>query len=186
MKNIKLILAIQLLSLTSCFAQILPVEQKYRYINSEEGLEGAGITYVKDINGVFEKFIGTWKGSLDSKNYEIRIMKALENSFGIQEDFLVIKYLIRNNDNIIESTINDADNSPYVVLGHYISENGTYIFNFGGGKTDCGLDGYLFVEALPNSNLKVFLSPKGEYQYTCPSQTPFIVFPEEYVIYTRQ
>ncbi len=192
MKNIKWLLIIQLLNLTGCFAQnILPVERLVDYIlDSNRGLESDNITYVKDVNGVFNKFIGTWKGTHNTRNYELQIFKLTKTfplGSGIKKDRLYFKYLITESSDgsIIESNMDEPNNSSWIVKGHYINENGTYIFNFWGGKNHCGVDGDLYVQSYSNNDLKIFMAPIGEYQYTCKSQVPFIVFPEEKISFTR-
>lgn len=55
-------------------AQILPVEQ-YDDLNGYIEDQTVGIRHIKDVNGVLNKFLGTWKGSFDGKQLEIVIKK---------------------------------------------------------------------------------------------------------------
>ena len=62
---------------------------KLNYLNEEDGIP-ENITYFKDINHVLDKYIGTWKGTQDNKNYEFKITKITNKPGRITEDRLLI------------------------------------------------------------------------------------------------
>src|SRR5690606_1739518 len=108
--KMKKILLITLLILTalSCKAQIIPIEEDINYrINEIEIPDGA---YIKDVNHLLDKFVGTWIGTFDNKSYEFGITKLTESFLGISNDRLIIKNEIT--DNITKQEIADTTTMP--------------------------------------------------------------------------
>lgn len=94
MKNIIMITFLSLTAL-SCKAQIIPIEEDINYRTNEiEIPDGA---YIKDVNNLLDKFIGTWTGTFDNKSYEFGITKQTVSFLGISIDRLIIKYVITDN-----------------------------------------------------------------------------------------
>ncbi|MCD0476174.1 hypothetical protein LPB87_17410 [Flavobacterium sp. EDS] len=151
----------------SCQAQILPIEKRIDYISSRDGIPES-VTYFKDINNVLDKFVGTWKGIYDGKNYEFRVSKITTKPRRVTEDKLVMRYLITNSNGIvIEDTRALPDSSPYVIKGNYIEKN-TYFLTYIGKNAKCGQKGTLMIDFLKdNSNTKMnlFFSPSREIIY---------------------
>lgn len=146
-----LILGLIILSVISCKAQVLPVENVINYINSKDGIP-KNITHITDVNHLLDKFIGTWKGTYDGKNYEFRIFKITAKPGRITEEKLVMRYLITNsNGTVIEDTRTLPDSSPYVIKGDYLDTT-TYTLIYTGKNSKCGMSGTIFIDFLKGSN----------------------------------
>lgn len=75
-----------ILTIFGCKAQIIPVEEYRNYLDNEiEIPDGA---YIKDVNNLLDKYVGTWIGVQNSKTYEFRISKLTESFLGITMDEL--------------------------------------------------------------------------------------------------
>ena len=70
MKQILLIL-LATISVLSCKAQVIPVQNSIGYLIIDTNIPDG--TYLKDIDNLFDKFIGTWTGTRNNKNYEFII-----------------------------------------------------------------------------------------------------------------
>ncbi|VXB31332.1 conserved hypothetical protein [Flavobacterium sp. 9AF] len=107
MKNIFKII-ILFITIAGYSQQIVPVESKYEY-NSFE----APKKYYKDVNGVFNKFIGTWvwqdNASNPTKSFEITFYKhEMRDQGGISyTDFITSKFKYINNGTEVYNTYND-------------------------------------------------------------------------------
>lgn len=144
----------------SCKAQqILPLEKTIEYRDSDTEIPDG--TYLKDINGLLNKYLGTWKGTYNSKNYTFIITKIKKDFLGISKDKLLIRYLITTSTgSIFEDTRNLPDTDPLVIEGDYISKSkGYYALNYFG-KNTCGQSGVIFISTTKdNKQMKLFLSP---------------------------
>ncbi|WP_406842960.1 DUF6705 family protein [Flavobacterium soyae] len=162
MKNI-ITLIIVLVGTLSCKAQqvIIPVEKAIEYRDADSGVPDG--VYLKDINGLLNKYLGTWKGTVDNKNYTFVIIKYKNNlSRGVSQDELMIRYLITtSNGTVIEDTRSLSDDSSYVIKGDYFNKTASYyVSSYMGKNADCGQSGNLFITGtkLP-TQIKLFLIP---------------------------
>lgn len=190
MKKILILGFIILLNL-SCKAQILPVENKINYINSENGIP-KNITYIKDVNNTLDKYVGIWKGTYNNKNYEFRILKITNKPGRITEDRLMMRYVISDsNGTIIEDTRALPDTSPYVIEGNYW-EKSSYFLYYIGKESLCGQIGHIIIDMQPNSNNKVmgllFLPQKESLPSVkdCPNGPATQIMPINNLILTKQ
>lgn len=154
MKKIILIGLIAL-STINCKAQIIAVENYNNYNNDLQ--DGA---YIKDINNVLGKYVGTWKGSYNNKNYEFRIIKhTFDNTkLKYKEDLLLIRYKITDiNNSVIEDTTSLLNDSPFVINGDYYNSNGTYVLTYLGKDYKCGQNGNLYISVFGNTLSKMRL-----------------------------
>lgn len=145
MKKI-LILGFIVLSIISCKAQtIVPIERMGDYIDAGDGIPDN--TYLKDVNNLLDKYVGTWKGDYLGKNYTLFITKTTYTFDKVTFDELRIRYLIISSNNIVlEDTRNSLDNNTYVIRGYYFNKNLTsYASNFTGKKSMCGNAGTVFI-----------------------------------------
>ena len=159
MNNIIIILVLAI-SIASCKAQIIAVEDYKAYTQELE--EGA---YIKDINNVLDKFVGTWKGTYNNKNYEFIITKNTENFKyrpSIREDLLLMRYKItESSGSVIEDTLSLPNDSSFVMQNGYVAQTGSYVFSYIGREVACGQNGSTFMKILNNTNnlkAKLFLS----------------------------
>ncbi|CAL2087599.1 DUF6705 family protein [Tenacibaculum sp. 190524A05c] len=152
-KNITLLFII-LISI-SCKSQIITIENLVDY-NSDLP-EGA---YIKDVNNVLNKYEGVWKGVLDNKTYEFRIIKKtqeyLEERF--KEDLLLMRYKITNAKGVvIENTLSLPDNDVMTVSGRYLTKSGGYLLRYIG-RGNCGQNGNIYISVYDSQNKKMELS----------------------------
>lgn len=192
MKKIIIIVTILSLTIISCKAQhIIPIEDTYKYKGTEGGLLGDNnYVYVKDVNNILPKFIGTWKGIYNSKNFEFRISKIITDNGEVKKDRLLMRYkIINNNGAIIENTLSLPNDSPYVMKIGYVAKSGSYVFSYIGKSNACGQNGWVFMEILNNSNnkkAKLFLSVKGENYPECTTGTAEQILPMEQMALIKQ
>lgn len=187
MKKLNIILVFTLLSL-SCKAQhIIPVEKAVEYRNTNEGLMGdKDYVYVKDINNLLVKFVGTWKGIYESKNYEFKVVKVTEDDGELREDMLLMRYKITDaSGNTIENTLNLPNDNMYVIRGSYLAKTGSYVLDYMGKKGECGQNGTIFMSANGNK-MDLFLSVSGEIYPECTNQTAEQILPVNGIELTKQ
>lgn len=187
MKNIIASL-ILIISITSCKAQVIAVEN-YNTYNKE--LEDNA--YIKDINNVLSKFIGIWKGTYNSNNYEFKLVKNTKNFKtrpSIKKDELLLRYKITNSNGIvIENTLNLPNNSAYVMQNGYVAETGSYVFSYIGKEVACGQNGWVFIRVLNNTNnqkAKLFLQVEREKYPECTTGTAQQILPTNWIDLTKQ
>ena len=195
MKKMKNIITIVMLFLiiASCKAQsILPIEEVVNYRDSGTGIP-KNITQIKDVNGLLNKFIGTWKGIYNNKNYEFRIVKNTRQSKtrNLTEERLLVRYKITDNlGAIIEDTTTLPNDSWYVIKGSYVAKSGSYVLYYQGKQYKCGQNGDLFIRVLNNTNnskIKLFLNVAGEiYNDDCPNGAVEQILPTNLIDLTKQ
>ena len=160
-------------------AQILPLEKLGELRRIGEGAP-EGTTYIKDVNNLLGKYVGTWKGIYGDKSYEITFVKHIDH-FLIDEDQLLMRYKITSNGVVIEDTTTFPDDNSKVVAGDYLQKN-TYILSYYGRESRCGQKGSIFIGlAYKNdlTKLKLFLVPDQEFinPNECPNGSASQVFP---------
>src|SRR5258705_1175615 len=108
MKKIIYLSILIVFGLTMNAQMIEPVERKWDYISMKKGIPDN--MYFKDVNNVLGKFIGTWKGTYGDKKYEFRITKYTSDFLKVQEDELLIRYIVTDlNGNEIDETTSFPD-----------------------------------------------------------------------------
>lgn len=176
MKNI-LIVVLLIVTITSCKAQIIAVEnfEDYPY----ELPDGA---YIKDVNNVLDKYVGTWKGSYDNKNYEFRIIKFTEvntkYSLNYKEDMLLMRYKITSSSGtVLANTLSLPNDSPYIIRGDYLAKSGPYVLGYVGLQGDCGQNGNIFMSVYntTETKMKLFLNVHGEMSECTTGPAPQII-----------
>ena len=124
MKKILFLIIISTLTY-NCKAQILPVEDVIDYIRQGEGIP-ANTTYIKDVNNLFDEFIGVWEVSYDNKIYEFHIVSHT-NSIDEDtiEDVLLIRHKITDsNGTVLENTTGLLNGDISIISGKYFLEGG--------------------------------------------------------------
>lgn len=192
MKKI-LILGFIILSNLSCKSQtILPLEEVIKYVISGNGIP-KNITYIKDVNNILDKYVGTWKGTYNSRNYEFNITKYTSNYKNLLEDKLLMRYVISDvNGIIIEDTRALPDTSPYVIKGDYV-DNSFYELYYIGKESLCGQIGSIIIDIQPNSNnnvMRLLFAPNKEIHMislkNCPNGSATQIMPLDNLILTKQ
>lgn len=149
MKNKSIAYIIIVLLSLSCKAQQYPLNTYYDSIPNN--------SYIKDLNNDFNKYVGTWKSTLGSKEIYLYITKQINRPITIltksyYSDVLLIRYEVLNNTQILESTKN-TNNENVGILSMRLDFNGSVIFRYSGGK--CGVGwGMINTEYIDSTHLK--------------------------------
>lgn len=172
MKKIAILVLVLSISIISCKAQyVIPVDDGYKYIGTDEGFMGdKNYVYVKDINNVLPKFLGTWKGTFNNYNYEFLINQTTIDDGELKEDILVMRYKITDfAGTIIENTLDLPNESSYVMKNGYMSKAGGYFLSYLGKNASCGQHGWVYIQVygLDNNKLQLFLQVGGEIYPEC-------------------
>ncbi|RPD94040.1 hypothetical protein EGM88_12670 [Aureibaculum marinum] len=159
-----LLIGLIILSTLNCKAQIIPIEEYIDYRDNEiEIPDGA---YIKDVNNLLDKFIGTWEGTYNNKTYKFYITEITKSYLEISEDKLLIRYKITDTDgNVIENTTALPSDNTLVIKGRYLDKSKyTYVFYYQGKNSDCGQNGDVFISVYGTNNtkMKLFLQVSGE------------------------
>ncbi|WP_123868126.1 DUF6705 family protein [Chryseobacterium lactis] len=124
-------------------------------------------TYVKDVNNLLNKYVGTWKGSLEGKNYEFNFIKKENFGFedSLKKDRLIGRLKITNSNGIVEyDSFNKQDNETDF-FGHNFQPNlKAYMVRFAGGKLGCIDYGYVYLIIKPETpnNMGVLFLPDND------------------------
>jgi hypothetical protein len=180
-----------LLIALSCRAQqIVPVEKKIGYRESGGIPDGV---YLKDVNNLFNKYLGTWKGTFDNKNYTFVITMFKNEFLGITEDKLLMRYLITNSSGaVIEDTRSLPNDSTYVIEGYYFSKDSSYyVLNYVGKEVLCGQQGKIIIRIknATNTMMSLVLSPDKDLisEQDCPGLKSAVqLFPIKGMMLTKQ
>lgn len=182
MKHKIILIAVFLFSMGSCKAQhIILVEDAYKYKGTEGGLLGDhDYVYIKDVNNVLTKFVGTWKGTYQSKNFEFRIVKNTRDNGEVKKDALFMRYKITDsNGNVIEDVLSLPNDDPYVMQNGYVERSGGYVFSYIGRDMACGQNGWVFASlyGANNDKMQLFLAVEGENYPECTTGTAEQILP---------
>jgi hypothetical protein len=120
------------------------------------------------------KFVGTWKGTYNNKNYEFRVVKFTRDNTKLKykEDLLLIRYKITDiNNTVLEDTTTLPNDSKYVIEGSYYETNGTYVLYYQGKDYKCGQNGNVFisVNGTNTSKMRFGLYPHNDILGDCPN-----------------
>ena len=182
-----------ILSSLYCKAQvIMSIEEYAKYNNSPE--EGQFPDYVKDINGTFNKYLGTWKVVDDNKTYEFIVTKVT-SSFDMhvrmfKYDALLVRYKITDsNGTVLVDTRSFADDNPFVIYGLVFTEEGDYKLSFRGIDNNIQNQGNILLRVY-NGQLRFLFYPEPKVIFGNPTNyfpnKPY-TFPREKSIYlTKQ
>jgi hypothetical protein len=123
-------------------------------------------TYVKDINGLLNKYAGTWKGSLDGKTYEINIIKKENVPIEFSNttwDMLIGRVKITDsNGSVLFNNFNKTDNDAS--LGYNFQKDlKLYLMNFSGGKSGCIDIGFMYMGIKPETPNKMTINFHPDY-----------------------
>ncbi|MCC9071174.1 hypothetical protein LNQ49_06150 [Flavobacterium sp. F-65] len=190
MKKI-IIICILIICNLSCKAQsTVPIEKLAEYMREEKDVPES-ITYLKDVNGIRDKYVGTWKGNYNGKNYELVFQKKTTSDDRLTEDGLIMRYLITDvNGTVLEDTRTEPDDSPYTTKSYYFDKS-YFVLTYGGRQYQCGQGGELFVMLPKNTNnttMELFLTPRQGFiieQY-CPNGAAPQLFPKTKMTLTKQ
>ncbi len=166
-------------SLLSNAQLVIPVETRQSYYDPETGIP-ENIAYFKDINQVFNKFVGTWKGSYNGLDYEFIMKKYTKSYDGLTQDILIVRYCItktvrtafQTKTTTIIDTRSEPDTSASLLRGSHFQRK-TYLLSYYGKEFKCGQSGTVFMDIwnASNTQMKLYLSPTIEMisQKECPN-----------------
>ncbi|MEJ5052025.1 DUF6705 family protein [Chryseobacterium culicis] len=123
-------------------------------------------TSVKDINGHLNKYVGTWKGTHEGKNYEINIIKKenVPTEFSNTKwDMLIGRFKITNsNGTVLFNNFNKSDNDAS--LGYNFQKDlKLYLMTFSGGKLGCIDIGFVYIGIKPEAPNKMTINFRPDY-----------------------
>ena len=190
MKKI-IIIGILIVCNLSCKAQsIVPIEKLGEYIREEKDVPES-VTYFKDINGIRDKYVGTWRGNYNGKNYELIFSKITNKISRTTQDGLIMRYLITDvSGAVLEDTRAESDDSPYTAESSYFNKS-YFVLSYGGRQYKCGQGGQLFVMLPKNTNnntMELFLTPRQDFilEQNCPDVAAPQLFPKTKMTLTKQ
>ncbi|SDJ75520.1 DUF6705 family protein [Chryseobacterium jejuense] len=103
-------------------------------------------SYFKDINNELDYYTGVWTSNFDNKTIKLVITKEIKKNLKMWKknfytDQLFIKYEVKKDDIVLESTLNKdfTSDSKLSIEGSKIQENGNIIFVFSGGNCSVGI-----------------------------------------------
>ena len=185
MKNIiKLFTAQLFIIFFSCKAQTTATLKQMEECSKRQdktvecpGFENIEITQVKDIDNRLNAFEGTWKGTFEGKQIELKLEKKIDfGNYDMKWDQLIGKIRIKDaQGNILYDSFQNADDNadPY----GYNFQHTVYEMGFSG-KSGC-INGtiYLHTPTLSltgGSTMKIFFYPNGDAidTPTCPKLLP--------------
>jgi len=171
MKNNLIIFCLILFPFIKGISQTLPIEKAYLYTeNDDKGYADDNLKKVKDVNGLLNRYVGTWqaKRRIGFQNYKwtFVITKVIDNSYGIEKDILVLKYIIERKKETFglfflnrgrytpyANILSASDDHFYTVKGHYLSPNKQIYYMFYNGKHfRCGQQGKIYLKETGNLN----------------------------------
>lgn len=154
MKKSGLILMTILLGVISCQAQkIVPIEDFWSFAKtvSKEDKDPTNI-YFKDVNHVFDKYVGIWQGNYRGNSYQFEIKKLLGHTYedvGLTYDKLLLRYEIKNSSGeIIKNTFGLPDNALEIIEGLKFDKEDNTIYRayYAGKDAGCGDSGTIFLD----------------------------------------
>lgn len=167
----------------SCKAQsIVPIEKLAEYMREDIGIPES-VTYLKDVNGIRDKYVGTWRGNYNEKKYELIFSKITTKISRTTQDGLAMRYLITDTSGaVLEDTRTEPDDSPYTVNSYYFGKS-YFVLTYGGRRYQCGQRGELFVMLPKNTNnttMELFLTPSQDFIFeeNCPNGPAPQLFPK--------
>lgn len=131
---------------TNAQPSIVPVEKTAEYVDAD--IKIPDDTYLKDVNHLLDKFIGTWKGTLNNRNYTFIITQHTDAYNSLLEDKLLMRYLITDqNGTVIEDTRSLDNKDTYVIEGRFFIKNKTnsYLLTYIGKNAKCGQSGQIHI-----------------------------------------
>ncbi len=151
-----------ILSSLYCKAQVIMSIEDYDKCKSTTC--GQTPDYIKDINGTFNKYVGTWKGTDDNKTYEIVVTKTtlsqnIMNIRIVKFDALLIRYKITDSKGkVLVNTKTLADNNSYVIKGLEFTKEGNYKLRFRGTDNNIANFGTVLID-INNGKFDFFFYP---------------------------
>lgn len=162
MKNILSIICLAVFK--GCIGQTVSLETMAQCIPSQTC---PNASYVKDINNSLNKYVGTWKGYRDGKNYEFNFIKKENVGENQKWDMLVGRVKITNANGVVEyDNFYKTDSELEIKFGgfNFQKDLKAYMMNFSGGKLGCIDYGYSYLRIKPETpnNMSILFLPDND------------------------
>ena len=188
-KNLILTFCLFTLSFLGCKAQtVIPIETFYaspRNITKGD--------YIKDVNGILNKYIVVWSGVYENKNFVFEVKKSTLTNNGFTRDLLYMRYRITDSTgNEIINTLSLPDNSYYTIEGLRLDVDGDYWLYYQGYDSNCGQSGQVLIHTIPEKNnqsmMLRLLPDRGDVLSDCPNETEItqLLPTKTFIILTKQ
>ena len=172
---------------------IVPIDELSKY-HKKYGLL-PDHTHFKDVNGILDKYTGTWEGSLDNKSYYFLITKKINVQDEMNplsfEDGLVIQFKItdKNTGKVLYDKFKDPERFQVNNSDYLRTTKNKYAIYYVGDSTEeinCGDIGRMFLELIEVGKLSVYVKPnhmafslvEGR-EHPCPNGRVIPPFPNE-------
>lgn len=185
---------ILVLATTACSAQTVNLTNYAQDYYNQGTIPPEG-TYVKDVDGYLNQFIGTWEAQIDSNDYVLYIRKGTKTTRkGVKHDMLFLTYQIKPSSGEsgtlrIEDTREVTEDDPLMVWGSHALTNGTYAMVYQGRDPACGQSGYLYLEQTEEAgnSFQLYFSFLHNviYEDQCPNGVAQVLFPEKSTIFKK-
>ncbi len=141
---------------TLCPANIFPLDKDWQTFVNHEKLP-KGVTYIKDIHHLLDKYEGTWTGQFNDKTYLITFNKKAVTHYGITIDKLIMRYKITSaSGQILINTLNSTLDDALLVRGWLLNpQKKYYILKYFGKEYSCGQHGKIFINILSGHPTKM-------------------------------
>ncbi|MPS64204.1 DUF6705 family protein [Chryseobacterium sp.] len=150
---LKYYLLLFILFTVSCKSQTVSLETAAQCMQENPPFPCPNFTYVKDINNSLNKYVGTWEGSLNGKNYEFKFIKKENVGEDIKDDRLIGRLRITDsNGNIIYNSFTEADDDKTHFFGtNFQPDLKAYIVYFHGPSIGCAEYGDVYLRIQPTT-----------------------------------
>lgn len=183
----------------SCKSQVIGTLEQFEECsmrpNHDEGCPDLeNVTYVKDTNNRLDQFVGTWKGTYNGKQYEIKLEKKINYKyFPTSEtswDRIIGRMIVKNSSgNVIYNSMSKPDKDTYFSGDNF--QHRAYVMHFVG-NYDCLESGDVFIETrLANPNeMKLYYAQDKDGLLNpakCPNFSSFVsLLPTQQMTLTKQ
>lgn len=161
-------------------AQILPVEDLNEVTGTSVEEQIQGIRHIKDVNGVLDKYVGTWKGTFDGKQIELVITKLTRDYTEYVQSYhegtllwdeLMVKHKItQSNGDVIQNTLDVPEDNPETMMKYKFYDVNTYTFEYYGVNYRCGDNGILFMRYRNETTITLRYLLRGSTDSSCTGQ----------------
>ena len=83
---------------------------------------------------MLDRFVGTWRGTYNSRSYTVKVKKVTKTFLGVTEETLEFDYEILEPDGtIFDSTFRPISHEALSASGLYLESPNSFYFSFSGG-----------------------------------------------------
>lgn len=153
MKNFRPILIILTLSIISCHAQTVSLETLAQCQQENPPFQcPENFSYVKDINNLLNKYVGTWKGTLNGKTYEFYFIKKENVGDDIKDDRLIGRFRVTNSTGtVLYNTLNETNDNETNFFGTNFQPNLEAYKVYFVGNSECVEYGDVYLRIYPST-----------------------------------